>query len=138
MINYRLFNAYYADHLLFGKGMNIDVEKAQQLVFLAVDNKYPNKYFERYIYVALDIYILKGKHNDAAKFLIKYRSKITSRYKHKFISFYLKLDKIIAKKYYITVYFYDKEYQKFYDILEELMSSNKKNVIKKKNKNKRY
>lgn len=35
----------------------------------------------------------------------------------------------MAKRYYITVYFYDKDYQEFYSILEELMSSNKKNVL---------
>ena len=129
MINYRLFNAYYADHLLFGKGMDADIEKAQKLVKLAFEKEYSDEYLERYLYVVLDIYILKDKHREAVEFLIKYRSKINSRYKYKFISFYLKLDKIIAKKYYITVYFYDKEYQKFYDILEELMSSNKKNVL---------
>ena len=70
--------------------MDADIEKAQKLVKLAFEKEYSDEYLERYLYVVLDIYILKDKHREAVEFLIKYRSKITSRYKYKFISFYLK------------------------------------------------
>lgn len=129
-LNYKLFNAYYADHLLYGKGMDEpNVKRAQKLVYRAIRDSFSDIYCERYIYVALEKLIMNNQHEKAVLFLLKQKDKITTKHRSKFLAFYKKLDKNIAQEYFITVNYCCQEYRDIHSRLMEIKKAKSKNYL---------
>lgn len=128
-INKKLFMAFYIDHLLYGKGIDADEDKAERLAFMAFNHYSYGIYFERYIYIILEIFIRHNEHHKTVKFLLQQKNFLTTEFRNKFILFYKKLDKNIAFENLITINFYDEEYRECYKLLLELKKENNRNFV---------
>lgn len=119
-LNFRLFNAFYCDHLLYAKGMQANEKRAEKFAILSFNEDYMD-YMERYIYVLMEILIRKKKHQKAATFIIKNMHYLTERCREKFVFLYQKLDKNIAHQYSITINFTSNEYRYCYEYFQKLV-----------------
>lgn len=129
-MNYRLFNAYYSDHLLYGKGMEINIERAKKIAILAYNENYQQYYLERYTYIVLELLLQKNEHKKAAEFLLNHKNEITPRFRRKFLLFYKNLDKNVAKFHFITVNYIYKQYQICHTYLMKLRRKERINLPK--------
>lgn len=118
-LNYQLFNFYFIDHLLYGKGMETNIERGKKLAILAFEDNYSEKYLNKYICIMLQALVLNGEHYKAYLFLKKYRKQLDIKYKKYFHLFYKNFDKELAHKYFISASFCCQEYVACYDSIME-------------------
>lgn len=121
-LNSQLFNAYYIDHLLYGKGIEINIKKAKNLAILTFKETYldNSKYVKKYIVVVLQALVVNNEHEKALKFLLQYQKAINESDKEGFLLFYKNFDKSLAKKNYIPAYLYFRDFKLCHELLLEL------------------
>ena len=112
-----LYDLYFAYHLLYGKGIPTDKERAEKIADLAFENKYPKKYQEKYIYLMLQILVNNHEQGKALDFLMKHRKELNAKYTEHFHIFYKKFNKNLARKNCIHPCFCCEEYRDCHDLI---------------------
>ncbi|KAK8857732.1 hypothetical protein M9Y10_016140 [Tritrichomonas musculus] len=126
LINHYRFNTFYIDHLMNGKGMEMNIIRAKKLALFYLQNKDQEqvlKYKEKYNYLLLHIFAVNNEHQKALEFLLKIKNELNEN-REEFHTFYKKFDKNLAKHYFIPACFYYEQFIKIYDILIEYYSKN--------------
>lgn len=123
-INYKLFLFYYIDHLLYGKGMDINIKRAKKLAIFAFKNFNSFQYHEKYIYSMLQALVLNKEHEKALNFLLIHRRKLNDKYRKYFLLFYQKFDRKMCRNNLITPYFCNQSYIDIFDLFRNYNSKN--------------
>ena len=131
------FNSYLAESIgIFCPYDKPNYKKANEIInkFLLnypteIQNKQDLSIFEKYVMVKLKILLAQGYDDEAAEILQKYKDCLSTKSKDDFIEFYKKLDKIVAKKYNISISFYSPDYRKIVDAMIKINSDHR--VLKK-------
>lgn len=75
-LNRRKFDYYYFDHLMYGKGISQNTERAKKLIMLAIKEYDPQLIPDEYICLMLQAYAINNEHENALGFLLKYQERI--------------------------------------------------------------
>lgn len=71
-LNHEIFDYYYFDHLLYGKGITPNIKRAKKLIILAIREYEPQLIPDIYLYLMLQAYAINNEHENALGFLLKF------------------------------------------------------------------
>lgn len=136
-LNPKKFDCYFADHLLYGKGIKRNIERALNLMILTIrenqnyilqeslinDNEIPDQFIEnipdKFIYLMLQAYAINNEHGRALAFLLKFQKRIDVEHRKEYHLFYQNFDPDLAHHFLIPPYFYYDDFKVCHDLYME-------------------